>query len=71
MGIEFDVDGGLLRKIRVAILVAISATLPTKWVNLNSFFIIVLLIVWLVDLAINKRKIKLNKIRLKQMGFML
>lgn len=60
MGIEFDVDGGLLRKIRVAILVAISATLPTKWVNLNSFFIIVLLIVWLVDLAINKRKIKLN-----------
>ena len=57
-------NGGLLRKIRVAILVAISATLPTKWVNLNSFFIILLVIVWLVDLTISKRRIKFNWILL-------
>jgi O-antigen ligase len=44
-------------RIKTALLLAVSATLPTRWVNLNSYFIILLLVVWLVDVIESKKKI--------------
>jgi O-antigen ligase len=55
-GIDMS-DSLFLRRINLVMLVGVAATLPTKWTNLNSFFIILSVIVWLIGLIINKKKI--------------
>lgn len=48
------------KKVKIAVLLAVSATIPTKWVNLNSYFIIILTLLWLVEVFIYKAKINFN-----------
>ena len=50
----------LFKRIKVAMLVAIAVTLPTKWVNLNSLFIILFILAWLGDFLFNKKKPEFN-----------
>jgi O-antigen ligase len=39
----------ILQKVYLWTLIFVAVTLPTKWIQLNSFFIIVLFIIWLLD----------------------
>lgn len=56
-----DMDAELLlKRIKVGLIMAVSATLPTKWINLNSIFIVLLIVVWSWDSLFNRERIKFN-----------
>jgi len=54
---KLDID---IKKVKIASLIAVVVTIPTKWINLNSYSIIFLVLISLIEIFVYKRRIQYN-----------